>query len=412
MSTITSPSPASPFLADLDVDLRLKAADLIARQVGIRLPPTRVPEGSSLWEVGEQAKRRLEQDFDALPSFTEAAAALRTRIAQEDPRDVPEVPIQHIRMSPERAGLYGKDKSAAHALGYTQAGLSHVSQFIKPPSVQQGFVQNLLAIQDPALRSQVFNYHAERAHGAGVKPVTLRTIREPRSGVRVIRAVTSDKHSLETGDDSVIVRALTDGSVAGSLAVAKARITRELDHSYMELIWPAMKRQLKVGDIINVGLIVRNSETKAGALVVNPYVLRVACFNFTTVRSSGGEDEVNVRHVGDLRTKLAEAFSNALRKVDPFVKRFADAYRTPLPGSKTRGEMLQAVKAAFPFLPEATINDTSKMWDADGSLSAGDTLAGLVNAMTRASQTQTMELALDTERVAGDLIARGFDLLN
>jgi len=89
---------------------------------------------------------------------------------------------------------------------------------------------------------------------------------------------------------------------------------------------------------------------------------------------------------------------------------FGDAYKDALPGSMTRGEVLQRAQRVFE-LPETTISLAQQLWDADGLKTAGDTRAGFVNALTRASQEQAITEAAITERVAGKVIATGWGAL-
>jgi hypothetical protein len=399
-------------VVNMPVQDRMKVLKTLADVSGLRLPTTILPEGHAFWDVGEENKRRLQAKVDNLPWLADALTGLEARITQEDPKDVAGVQTSLIRMSPQRAGLYAEGKNPDNALGYTHSGFSHIAQFIKPNDIRWGFTENMLALakRDKALAAQVFNTYATRV--ASKDNVTLRTMLEPVSGVRVIRAVTSSKHSLETGDDLAVSNVLRKHIMGGALAKAKARITRELDHSYFECIWPAMERQLVVGDIALIGVRISNSETKAGSLRVEAFVLRVLCANFATAYSEDmSAESLGIKHVGDLRTKLPMAFTRALERVIPFVEAFSDAYQNPLPAfAPTYGEVLSRVSKRY-NLPESTINLASQLWDADGERSAGLTLAGLVNSLTRASQEESMEQAAVTERVAGELTVKGWDSL-
>jgi hypothetical protein len=402
----------SAYIGEADFQTRFDAQEKLAAMVGIRLPKTIVPPGEGLWDIGEQAKQKLEHEIDALPSFALGAKILRDRIAAEDARDYEKTPIQRIsmRVIDERPMLSFADAT----VGYTKTGLNHVIDAVKPAGLQ-GLTSNLLAISDPALRAEVFNHHAKKAHERAKEPVTLRTIVEPSSGVRVLRAVTSGIHSGATGDDLAVLDAIDD-QLSSSLAAAKMRGTRDLQRSYMEVLWPAMKRQTKVGDIVLIGVRVRNSETKQGGLRVEPFVLDTLCYNFTTAESTGGAEEVaagfgSIRHVGDLGKKLADVFMRCLKKVDPFIHAFADAYKAPL-GDAPRGELLQRVQRVF-ALPDETIKLAADVWDSQAVLhkSPGDSLADLVNALTKASQEQSMDDAMETGRAAGTLIERGLSAL-
>lgn len=405
-ASATASAVDSTYAGNLDSADRMRVLTALANNAGIRLPSTRIPEGESLLPIGEENKRSLQAEVKALPDMIDGVRALRARIVIEDHRDVA-APIQRVRMEPSRAGLMGPGMDKA--IGYTHSGFSHVLSFVKPPSLRGSPEPTLLALP-PRIRAEAFNYFAENAHRSGENEVYMRTMVDPGSGRRLIRAVTSEKHSKVTGDDVAILDAMESSIPAG----AKLRVTRTLDRTDLEVIWPAMEREIRVGDTALIALSISNSETKAGALRVEPKLLRVLCYNFTTAWSEGGDEEITIRHVGDLRTKLPQAFAKALKVVEPFIRAFGDAYKVSLPSNlPTRGEVLARLGKTFAgILPVSTLDIAAQKWDADGDRSAGDTLAGLVNALTRASQEANMEAAQRIEKVSGQLIVKGWAALN
>ncbi len=374
----------------------------LASNAGLRLPQTRVPEGDSLLPIGEENKRKMQCEVAQLPSLSEGLVAMYERIKLEDHKDVG-VPIQHVRMDPVNGGLFGEG-STVPPLAYTNTGFSHVTQFVKPPTIRNGFNENLLALP-PELRATVFNHHAKNAVRKAGSDVWIRTAKDVQSGRRVVRAVTSDKHSLSMGDDLTIIGALNNLPKG-----AKLRVTRELDRTDFEIIWPAMDRQLVVGDVALMALTISNSETKGLSLKVSPKLLRVLCYNFTTAYTEGGEQEISLKHIGDIGRKLPAAIQQAQRTLEPFILAFSDAYREGFDG-KTRGEVLTILGKKFPELSESTLTASAALWDADGARGAGDTFAGLANALTRASQEQSMADASTTERIAGRVIVQGWGAL-
>lgn len=399
-----------PFLGDLPFEQRDQAKALIAELTGIRVPRTFVPRGESLLPSGESKLRGIRAEYAALPTLAAGLDGYSARLKAESAVDMP-VRIQAIRMEGERAGLYGEGKSPNSALAYSKAGFSHVATFVKPDGVRNGFAENLLAMP-VKLRAEWFNECARNARGE-TDQVTIRTLLSPGEGGirRVVRAVTSDRHSLSTGDDSTIVKALRQLT---ALKGAKVRITRDGlgDRSWFEVLWPAVDRQIRVGDSLAFGVRFRNSETKGGSLVVEPFLFDAVCYNLTTAYSSlMDEGAFTLRHVGDLTKRITSLVLQAQRTIEPFVKAFSDAYRTPFPASlPTRGEVLARVGKVME-LPESTLTLAGQLWNADGAASAGDTLAGAANALTRASQEQAMGDADATERAAGQLIADGWGAL-
>jgi hypothetical protein len=381
---------------------RMSLLKQLSGTAGLRLPDTILPEGTALWDVGERNKRKLQAEIAKLPTFMEAALSTLARIEVEDPQDFPLCDVNGFVMNPENGRIYGNEDDPSQAIGYTRAGFSHLIDFIKPVSVSSGAASTLLSLS-PGVRAAAYN---EWAGKAASDKMTIRTIVEPRSQVRIIRAVVSGRHSVELGDDKAILETLLNNDFATLKNGTKCRITREHDATQMEIIWPSMSFKLAVGDIALVGIRISNSEVRKGSLKVEVFLLRVLCANFTSAYTKDDNAEVvSIRHMGDLRTKLLDAFKNALNRVEPFVKLFADAYNVSFPGNQTRADLLLKVRRAYQ-LPEFVADRAAEVWDIDGLKSAGDTLAGLVNALTRASQDQVMEQATVTERAAGDLLHR------
>src|SRR4051812_7237548 len=193
-----------PFLGDLPFEQRDAAKALIAELTGIRVPRPFVPRGESLLPSGETKLRGIRAEYAALPLLAAGLAAYKSRLTAEKSVDLP-VKIQAVRMDAGRAGLYGEGHSPSSALAYSKAGFGHVAAFIRPATVRNGFTENLLAMP-VKLRSEWFNECAKAARGTDDQ-VTLRTMLAPGEGGirRVVRAVTSDRHSLSSGDDMAIV---------------------------------------------------------------------------------------------------------------------------------------------------------------------------------------------------------------
>jgi len=84
---------------------------------------------------------------------------------------------------------------------------------------------------------------------------------------------------------------------------------------YMRAILPSLQREIKAGDVLQAGCEIKNSEVGSGALVVQPFILRLICTNGMTVIEHG----VRRNHVGRrivdetyLSDEALEADDNAL----------------------------------------------------------------------------------------------------
>ena len=411
MSTIATPdlTTTNPSITGADFATRMSVLRQIAQRTGVRLPATIIPEGESLIPFGEDRKRQLREDIYSLPTLAEAARTISDIRTEQAPMDV-KVPLARVRMNARNAGLYGLGHEDKPTLGYSGTAFSQVAGFIKPASVTSGFHQTLLALP-PSIRADAFNNFAERA--TDQKDMVLRTLKAPsrlRDGSLVLKrsigAVVSDRYSAV--EDADLVRDLGYSLPAG----ARVRYTNTESRSDLEILWPAMSRELKVGDIALICIQITNSQTKQASLRLTPKVLRVLCLNFTTAWGKGSKHEVSVRHVGEARAKFAAAIRDCIAVIEPFVRAFGDAYQKPFPEfAPTRGEVIRKFIEAND-LPDQLGERMSEVWDADGGMSAGNTLAGLANAATRASQLYSFQNAEPVEAAAGRVIREGWASLD
>lgn len=400
---------AQRYMGNASFKERMETLKSLCSGAGLRLPETIVPEGESLIPYGQDRKRALAADVASLPDFGAVRQAVHTAHQYARPKDI-NVPLSRVRMDPNNGGIYGKDVSTnAPTLGYTRSGFSQLASAVKPESVTSGFHATLLALP-PSIRARAFNHFADVS---AIKTPTsvLRTVvrQQWREGQltdrRVLNAVVTPTYSAY--EDTDLMSALHDAVPAG----CKVRYTTTDDRTDIELIWPAMQRELLVGDIALISLAVTNSQNKASAIRISPRLLRVLCLNFTTAYTSGGDEEISIKHVGEnLRPKFARAMRNALQTVEPFVRAFGDAYRDQFPQGQTRPEIIAKTVKRFE-LADSLGEQIAAKWDADGTKSAGNTRAGLVNAITRASQELTMDRAAKVESVAGKIIANGWNAI-
>lgn len=63
---------------------------------------------------------------------------------------------------------------------------------------------------------------------------------------------------------------------------------------YMRAVLPRLEREIKVGDAVQAGIEIKNSEVGSGMLSISPFILRLICINGMTVP----DHSVAARHVG------------------------------------------------------------------------------------------------------------------
>lgn len=403
---------------------------------GELMPGTIVPEGTALIPYGEQRLRALKQKVDSLPPAAEALSSAATSYAALSPVDVLDS-VSRLRMDAATGKLFralppgskgrvlGLGESAALRLpadsvvgpkvGYSHTGLA---QLIGMTGDALGIPRNFTAALEylsPAARAAAANDVFTRAEERKVHlpKRVFRTILN-RNGERYLRAVTSEVHVGAAADTAKLCAAIRAALQRMGLD-AKARVLITHDRTDVELFFPLYNREIRVGDVALGRARVVISETKDRAATVEEGLLRVLCLNFTTAWFGSGQ-EFSRRHVGNgvnfLRL-LAERLVTGLDRLAPFVQAFGDSYSNAFPANlPTRAEVLaRAAKVFRGELPAATWDAANTLWDADGLRSAGDTLAGLVNAMTRASQAMALDDADAVEAAAGRLTVEGWAAL-
>ena len=171
------------------------------------------------------------------------------------------------------------------------------------------------------------------------------------------------------------------------------------DQSFnLRLVFPDLSKEIKkskVGDIVQVGVHVTNSEVGASAVHIYALVFRLKYTN--GLISTGGDDEIlNQRHIGirmnELKSRFGEAIGKAAKVGADMVEQFIASQDVPvndpmkviedLAKDRFTEKFTDQVKTAFQSEP-----DNSRF--------------GIVNALTLASQTMNnMDARLEVEQFA------------
>lgn len=191
-------------------------------------------------------------------------------------------------------------------------------------------------------------------------------------------------------------------------------------HMYIKVINKKMKAEVGVGDIVQAGLVISNSEVGLGSLKVEPLLYRLVCKNGLIVK-----DYTQKRyHVGkqiETDDTAYEIYSDETLQADDkaFFMKVQDTVRTAVDEAKFQ----LSVEKLMQTKQETTGNDPVKTVEllADqyilnqnerGSIlrhfiMAGDNSKyGLINAVTRGSQdVESYGRATELERLGGELLA-------
>lgn len=193
---------------------------------------------------------------------------------------------------------------------------------------------------------------------------------------------------------------------------------------YIKAVYPGLQRTVtsKRGDVVQAGVIVRNSEIGDGALAIDPFAYILACLNGAIFedarfkkhhigRRASAEAETyqlltsEAKEAGDkafwlsVRDIVAGAFDAA--RFDRLVGRMNEATEQPaVPKGVKVEQFVQDVTAQF-ALPQSEADEILRHFIDGGDLSTW----GLSNAITaRSQEVESYEVATQMEKAGGVVI--------
>lgn len=333
--------------------------------------------------------------YDKWPSAMEGLNQWEAKVKAMDCVDH-KLPFRELAINPQIGGFYRLGKNANAAMPATKTAYGHLMSYVKekPDNV----VNNLLALP-PRIQADFFAYYRDKTPA---REIVLRTAKADDTQ-RVIRATVTESHSQDKGDDLMVIETLRN--IASEVKDSKLRVIRQWDYTSAELILPTVGVMVK-GRPIFGRIQINNSETKGGSYETLAGSMVLVCLNGMT--APGNTSSFKVRHMGDIGYRVRQSIKGAINGIQDHLHQFQVAYETPL--SRTRADILEAFGKSYE-LPESTGVALAALWDVDGENGAGDTLAGLVNAVTRFAQSQPVEEALRLEAVAGEVLHKGLSAL-
>lgn len=188
---------------------------------------------------------------------------------------------------------------------------------------------------------------------------------------------------------------------------------------YIKALFPSIQGDLdpKVGDIVQAGIAIQNSEIGAGSLSVNPFVLKLFCLNGMTTNIGQ-----NRRHVGKRQGEednAEEFYRDETKQADDraFWMKVQDTVRATVTQTSFDRIVQKMIdtKAVDLGDPIAVVESTVKRFnltEGEGTgilehlVRGGDlTGFGLLNAVTRYSQDiEDYDRASDFEKIGGSII--------
>lgn len=191
-------------------------------------------------------------------------------------------------------------------------------------------------------------------------------------------------------------------------------------HLYLKVINRRMKAEVTVGDAVQAGFVITNSEVGLGNLTVEPMIFRLVCKNGMIVKDYSQKKRHVGRQVENYDTAYELYSDETLAQDDKaFFMKVADTVRCAVDESRfmlTVGKMQEAMQIPLEHQPMQEVQllaDSFNLTENEQGdifrqlfLSGDNTRYGLLNAVTAASQNVAdYERATELERIGGEILA-------
>jgi Domain of unknown function (DUF932) len=214
-----------------------------------------------------------------------------------------------------------------------------------------------------------------------------------------VRGVLSQKYTKL--DNSKVMEAVMPLVTGSEFKVGLSEITSESFH--LRLIRPDLSRDAFPKDKLMVAVHIANSEVGYRAVSVDAGVFRLVCAN-GLMRRVDGKSHLKQRHIhvddGKFPDLLRGALQEAVTSAAGFMEQMVQSTRMKIPCPENALELI----AEEWTLPKQTLEYARFALHGE---SGADTLYGLVNAFTNASQKLSVDERLDLETRAGTLVDLG-----
>lgn len=191
-------------------------------------------------------------------------------------------------------------------------------------------------------------------------------------------------------------------------------------HMYLKVINKKMKTEVVVGDVVQAGFVISNSEVGLGSVKVEPLVFRLVCKNGLILKDYSQRKYHVGRQIDD-GDDAYELYSDETLRADDraFFMKCQDTVRTAIDEAKfmmTVDKMRESMNIPIEHDPMKAVELLGDKFQLTKN-ERGDVLRqlfmgkdssryGLFNAVTAASQlSSSYERATDLERIGGEILA-------
>lgn len=291
-----------------------------------------------------------------------------------------------------------------------------INQIAARVGIPRGYAQRLQE-QAPELMAENINHWFQ-------KTPEVRMLRTYQNGTNVGRAFLSQKYRALDNED-MMVAVLPQMQKAGC-EIRSAEATEK--RLYIQAVFPKVQGEVTVGDVVQAGVTVSNSEVGAGSLRVEPLLYRLVCKNGMILPSALKKHHIGRAGEGEWEEgEASEVFTDATRKLDDtaFWAKVTDVMAASLKEATFKDNLARMTAAAKVDTgsPTAAVEILSKRYGfADNEeesvlehLSRGGDLSlwGLANAVTRtAEDLESYDRAVEFERIGGEVIELNPNMFN
>lgn len=291
---------------------------------------------------------------------------------------------------------------------------------------REGFPLSHHALRQIGSRVKLPATYADRLLEAGHADLlasNLRTLFEREPERRMIRTLDGDARAFLSDryrplDNFDLAHAvLPILSEQPDLKVVSTQFTE--NRFYLKAVFPRVEGQIKVGDRVQSGIVISNSETGAGSLTISPLVYRLVCAN-GMISAYGGQKKYHVGGRAASSEAAYEIYRDETMAADDraFWMKVQDTVRAstnPEHFETIVSKMREATEQPITGRPVAAVEELAKAFTyteeqkdniLEHLIRGGDfTQYGLLNAVTRSSQDQEdYETATQMERDGGRII--------
>lgn len=351
-------------------------------------------KGKSLVELAQAVQATAERKMDVVADTRDMAFDVQEAVRQIGEKTekvhTPRLAVRDIQV-----------QLTPHALG----------QLTTHASIPAKYADRMLR-DAPALLSQNMN------HWLQSEPST-RMVRMLRGEPNVTgRAVVSNRyHRME--NESVLGAVLPEIHGVDDIRIMSCELTES--RLYLKVVFPSFDGAVKVGDIVQYGWILSNSEIGMGALNLAPFIYRLRCTNGMTGLHMIDESRLRKTHLGRALEEGIEYFSDETLKADDTALQLKlrdtlRAFRDPARWAAVLARLQAAANTVNAVDPVTTIERVAEMlvlpkpeqnavltnFIRDGDLSQW----GLANAVTAvANESESYDRACELEHAGGRIIS-------